>query len=116
MENNPDSTPDLFFCTRNIRSNIENINLTPDIGAEHLAIEFTVDMLRKPMEYSQETKMLYEKCNIGEVNKQVSQILGSLQGSRNPKRTNILEIHQKTVEIHDSQFHPINSSSRKNFD
>ncbi|XP_044762360.1 uncharacterized protein LOC123319436 isoform X2 [Coccinella septempunctata] len=53
---------------------------------------------------------------ISVIDNNVSQILGSLQGSRNPKRTNILEIHQKTVEIHDSQFHPINSSSRKNFD
>lgn len=31
MENNPDSTPDLLMCTRNIKDNIQNITLTPDL-------------------------------------------------------------------------------------
>ncbi|XP_044765008.1 uncharacterized protein LOC123321460 isoform X1 [Coccinella septempunctata] len=71
MKNNPDSTPALLMCTRNIRDNILNVTLTPDLGSNHLGIEFLLDTGKEPEEYTQETITLYEKCNIEEVNRRM---------------------------------------------
>ncbi|KAK9872161.1 hypothetical protein WA026_016215 [Henosepilachna vigintioctopunctata] len=75
MQNNPDSTPDLILCTKNIKRNIHNINLNPDLGSDHLAIEFSLNTNIKPTEYSQENKFIFDKCNIKEVNKQMLEMI-----------------------------------------
>lgn len=38
MTNNPDTTPDTILCTENIIKNFSKIELSPDLGADHLAI------------------------------------------------------------------------------
>lgn len=75
MENNPDSTPDLLMCTRNIKDNIQNVSLTPDLGSDHLGIEFSLDTKKEPEEYTQETKSLYDKCNTEEVNRRILELI-----------------------------------------
>lgn len=67
MENNPDSTPDRIICTKNILNNIKNIELTPDLGSDHLAIEFSLDLECSPMTYPMETKYNFSACKIKKV-------------------------------------------------
>lgn len=43
MPHNNDTTLDLIFCTDNIKNNITNIEVTPDLGCDHLSIIWTVD-------------------------------------------------------------------------
>ena len=42
MTHNPDSTPDVLLCTSNIENMIANVSLSPDLGADHLAIELSI--------------------------------------------------------------------------
>lgn len=80
MENNPNSTPDAILYTKNIQPNIKFIELTPDLGSDHLALEFTLDLDATPTEYPQENIFLYDKCNIDEVNQQMCQWI-DMQGN-----------------------------------
>ncbi|XP_044744112.1 uncharacterized protein LOC123306273 [Coccinella septempunctata] len=77
MENNKGTTPDRFLCTKNILQNIKNVQLTPDLGSNHLAIEFDLDLESNPLIYPTETRYDYSKCHIGKVNAEMCQLLKS---------------------------------------
>lgn len=49
MQNNPDPTLDLLTC--NIKDNTQHVTLTPDLGSNHLAIQFSLDMDKEPEEF-----------------------------------------------------------------
>lgn len=44
MPDNEDSTPDVLIHTKNLRNNIRNINLTNELGSDHLTITFQLDL------------------------------------------------------------------------
>lgn len=77
MENNPDSTPDRFLCTKNILNNLKNIELTPDLGSDHLAIKFSLDLECSPMPYPIETKYNFSACKVKKINEKMCGVIKS---------------------------------------
>lgn len=71
MPNNPSSTPDILLCTENIKNNI-TVDLTPDLGSDHLAMEISFDMQLYPANTNKNIMLNINKCNIEAVNKELS--------------------------------------------
>lgn len=68
MEHNPNSTPDLLFCTRNIRNLITQVEVVPDLCSDHLSILIHVNSTSKvPKPIPMVTKN-YNLCNVKTVN------------------------------------------------
>lgn len=75
MANNPSSTPDVILCTKNIKNNINTV-LTPDLGSDHLAILWSLDIKLPPQkECIGEIRYNLEKCNMDVVNREMQTFL-----------------------------------------
>ena len=68
IPNNPSTTPDLLLCMVNILNNFIEVDLTPDLGSDHLAILIKFELQKVP---SNETDIFYHNiggCNMDPVN------------------------------------------------
>lgn len=74
MQNNPDSTPDLIFYTKNLENSITTIITTPDICSDHLAIQIDVNMKTLPP-IEDDIKINLKKCNINKVNQELLELV-----------------------------------------
>lgn len=75
MPNNPNSTPDVFMCTENIRNNITDVELISDLGSDHLAIQFKLYLQNNPTPHPIETIPNISKCNIDVVNEKMLEFI-----------------------------------------
>lgn len=75
MNNNPDSTPDIILHTSNLKNNVTEIELTPDLGSDHLAMMIELD-LEKPIQEEQGSFTYnFNKCNIKKLNKAMEEYI-----------------------------------------
>ncbi|XP_066157777.1 uncharacterized protein [Euwallacea fornicatus] len=67
MPQNPDSTPDILLHTMNLRDNVKNINLTNELGSDHLSITFNIDL--NQIQHTPQTPMnTSNKLNLNRTN------------------------------------------------
>ena len=71
MTNNADTTPDRIFYSSNIRDAIKKLELTPDLGSDHLSLVVSIDLNTALPTKIIETKMNYRKANIENINAEV---------------------------------------------
>ena len=79
MPNNPSSTPDVFMCTKNIQNNITKVELIPDLGSDHLAIQFKFNLQANPINLPPETFLDLANCNTEMVNEKMIRFIESRQ-------------------------------------
>lgn len=77
MPNNRDTTPDLVFCTKNIRNNLINIEVIPDIGADHLSIILTLNTGTPVTQPPSIEKYNFNKADIEKINQEITAFLDS---------------------------------------
>lgn len=77
MPNNGDTTPDLIVYSRNLKNNFEKVEVVPDLGADHLAIQisFNLATVSNPENHSDQEKYRFYKCDIDNVNQQMVVLL-----------------------------------------
>ncbi|KAL3273277.1 hypothetical protein HHI36_014731 [Cryptolaemus montrouzieri] len=68
MPNNEDTTPDLILFSPNMKNFIENIDVIPDLGSEHLSIilSLNVDITMKLDKF-----YCFRKANMENINKRL---------------------------------------------
>lgn len=71
MPNNRDTTPDIILHTNNITNNITQVELTADLGSDHLGFKLKLDLQQiTPIEVIR--KYSFNKCNIDKVNEKMA--------------------------------------------
>lgn len=77
MPNNNDTTPDLIVHSRELKKHFEKVELIPDLGADHLAIEIEMNIITSPkQENTEEDKYRFQKCNTQLVNRIMGEYVG----------------------------------------
>lgn len=67
MPNNHDSTPDILLFTNNLKHNLQNINVNPDLGSDHLSITFDL-VTNIPIMDEPFSQINLKSCNFEKVN------------------------------------------------
>lgn len=81
MPNNNDTTPDLIFCTQNIRNDIVNIVFTTDLVCDHLSAILTIDTA-KPITYSPPAEIMnYNRADVEQINYEINAFLDAHEES-----------------------------------
>jgi len=107
MPGNPDSTPDLLLHTANLANVINNVNLTNELGSDHLAITFDLDLQQtQPLTPSTNTQKLnLNKTDVQKVKQYVHDYIQS------NAETCSLENIQKQLTIAIEKFSPRTKNS-----
>lgn len=63
MAHNDDTTPDLIVHSTNITNNINNVEVIPDLGSDHLSIKFELDLNVPIIKIPAPPKYNINKCN-----------------------------------------------------
>jgi len=93
MPENQDSTPDILLHTKNLTTNIKDIQLTNELGSDHLAITFNTDLQQTqpvPRTRRDTKKLNLTKTGIEKVNKHLDDYIQS-----QPELTSIEALQQQ---------------------
>lgn len=72
MPNNRDTTPDLIFCTENIRTDIASLEVIPDIGSDHLAILLTLDTSNLTRQCASPKEQNFTQADVQKINQDIN--------------------------------------------
>lgn len=75
MDNNPDSTPDLILYSSNLKNNLLDVELIPDLGSNHLGMMISLDLEEIPEEIPRKTIYKFHACKIKKVNREVLEFI-----------------------------------------
>lgn len=75
MDNNQDSTPDIILHSANLKDNIKKVELTTDLGSDHLAILVDFDFEATPIEEPKTVSYNYSKSNIKQINRRMEEFI-----------------------------------------
>lgn len=75
MEGNEDTTPDLILYSRNIKQNISKIQISPDLGSDHLAFVIEFDMDIEPEYTEQRIAYNYKMSKITKIDKEMEKFI-----------------------------------------
>lgn len=79
MPNNTDSTPDIILYTKNLTNNFKSVELTPDIGSDHLAFKIKFN-LQETTNDNDLIKYNFNKCDVEKVNQEMSLFINEVEG------------------------------------
>lgn len=94
MPNNNDTTPDILLYTENIKNNILQVQITPDLCSDHLGFKITIDM-QKPIKQKKLFKYNFLKTDIAQVNTDMISYLDSQGVMYEINEVHIAEFNQE---------------------
>lgn len=100
MENNPSSTPDVTFCTKNYRNNIKKFRKVTDLGSDHLGFEFSFDLQRAHRKTEDHIYKDCNKCNHEEVNSDLTKYITQMNDINTATISEFLKQIAISVEKH----------------
>lgn len=75
MPNNRDTTPDIIFCTENIKSHITNLEVIPDIRSDHLSIIFTFNTNNPISPAANPVMYNFHRSDVQHINQEINYFL-----------------------------------------
>lgn len=95
MQNNNDTTPDVMLYSKNLKNNFQRVDLTPDLGSDHLAFHIQFKLNRPATNIPPKIKYNFKKSNMEKINKDLKEFIESKRNEVN----SIDDINQFNLQL-----------------